>query len=393
MNNFELYIPTKVIFGKNEESKVGQQIKSFGGSRVLLHYGSNSANKSGLIDDIKKYLEEAGLFYVEFGGVVANPRLSKVYDGIDLCKKNNIDFILAVGGGSVIDSGKAIAMGVVDEGDVWDFFSKKRTPEKALPLGAVLTIAAAGSETSMSCVVKNDTEDIKRGVLSDLNRPRFAIMNPEFTYTVPRYQTACGIVDIMLHTLDRYFSPTKETDFIDRISEGLLRAVMHTGKIAIKDPENYSARANLMWAGSISHNTIMGTGKDFDFSNHAMEHEVSGKFDIAHGAGLSCLWSNWARHVYRQDIMRFAQYAVNVLNVPMDFERPEITALEGIDRTEAYFRSIGMPTNFKDAGINVTDEDIVDMAKKCTFFGGRKIGAFKVLDYDDIAFILTNARG
>ena len=393
MNNFEFYVPTKVIFGKDEESKVGEQVVAFGGSRVLLHYGSNSSKESGLIDKVKKYLDEAGLFYVEFGGVVANPRLSKVYTGIELCKEHNIDFILAVGGGSVIDSGKAIAMGVASGGDVWDFFSRKRVPEHALPVGVVLTIAAAGSETSMSCVIKNEEENIKRGVISDLNRPKFAIMNPELTYTVPEYQIACGIVDIIMHTLDRYFSPTKETDFIDRISEGLLHSVMHTGKRTLKDPINYSARANLMWAGSISHNTITGTGKVFDFSNHAIEHEVSGKYDIAHGAGLSCLWGNWARYVYKQDIMRFAQYAVNVLNVDMDFERPEATALEGIERTEAYFKSIGMPTNFKEAGIEVTDEDIIDMAKKCTFFGGRKIGSFRVLGYDDITIILKNARG
>jgi len=393
MNNFEFYSPTKVIFGKDSESNVGFQIKSFGGSRVLLHYGSNSAKSTGLIDKVKSYLEEEGLFFVEFGGVVSNPRLSKVYEGIKICKENDIDFILAVGGGSVIDSSKAIAIGMASGGDVWDFFIKTRVPHKALPVGCILTIAAAGSETSMSCVIKNESQNVKRGLLTDLNRPKFAIMNPELTYTLSKYQLACGIVDIIMHTLDRYFTPTKHTDFIDRISEGLIISVIKNGIISIKDPKNYSARANLMWAGSISHNTLTGTGKEFDFSNHAMEHEVSGKYDIAHGAGLSCLWGNWARYVYKKDIMRFAQYATRVFSIEMDFNNPEKTALEGIEKTESYFKSIGMPIKFKEAGINVTDEDIIDMSKKCTFFGERTIGAFETLDYEDIKIILENARG
>lgn len=393
MNNFEFYSPTKVIFGKDSETNVGVQIKRFSGSRVLLHYGSNSAKNSGLIDKIKSHLKEEGLFFMEFGGVVPNPRLSKVYEGINICKNNDIDFILAVGGGSVIDSGKAIAIGTASDGDVWDFFNKKRVPAKALPVGCILTIAAAGSETSMSCVIKNEDENIKRGLLTDLNRPKFAIMNPELTYTVPKYQIACGIVDIIMHTLDRYFTPTKDTDFIDRLSEGLLVSVIKNGSISIKSPKDYSARANLMWAGSISHNTLTGTGKEFDFSNHALEHEVSGKYDIAHGAGLSCLWGNWARYVYKKDIMRFAQYANRVFNIDMNFNEPEITAIEGIEKTESYFKSIGMPTSFKEAGINVTDDDIIDMSKKCTFFGERKVGVFYSLDYDDIKIILENARG
>lgn len=392
MDNFEFYSPTKVLFGKGVEANVGTEIKLFGGSRVLLHYGTGSAKKSGLIDKVKSYLDEAGLFYFEFGGVVANPRLSKVYEGIELCKEHNIDFILAVGGGSVIDSAKAIALGTASGGDVWDFFSRKRVPHKALPIGAILTIAAAGSETSMSCVIKNEDEGIKRGVLTDLNRPKFSIMNPELTYTVSKYQVACGIVDIMMHTLDRYFTTTKDTDFIDRISEALLQSVIKNGTLSIIEPENYAARANLMWAGSVSHNTLTGTGKALDFANHAMEHEVSGKYDIAHGAGLASLWGHWARYVYKQDVMKFAQYAVRVFNVSMDFENPEKTAIIGIEKTVEYFKSIGMPTNFKEAGINPTDDDIIDMATKCTFYGERKIGTFKVLDFDDIKHILESAR-
>lgn len=391
MENFEFCLPTKVIFGKNTESKAGEEIKNLGGRRVLVHYGSQSAKKSGLIDRVNTSLEQAGLFYIELGGVVPNPRLSKVHEGVKICKENQIDFILAVGGGSALDSAKAIAHGTAADTEVWDFFDAKAVVEKSLPIGSVLTIAAAGSETSSSCVITNEDGWLKRGLSTDFNRPKFAIMNPELTYSLPPYQTSCGIVDIMMHTMDRYFSPTTDVDFIDRMSEALLQAVIRAGKIALENPNDYEARANLMWAGSISHNGLLGTGKITDFAPHQIEHELSGKYDVAHGAGLAAIWSHWASHACPVNPMKFAQFAVRVWNLPMDFENPEKTALAGIARTEEYFSSIGMPVSLKELGITVTKEDIHDMAEKCTYFGRRTIGGFKKLGYEEIKEIYEAA--
>ncbi|WRS27576.1 iron-containing alcohol dehydrogenase [Oscillospiraceae bacterium MB08-C2-2] len=393
MINFEFYSPTKVIFGKETEQQVGAEIKKWGGSRVLIHYGSASAKKSGLLDRIIESLKAEGLFYAELGGVVPNPRLGKVYEGIELCKKENIDFILAIGGGSVIDSAKAIALGTVNDGDVWDFFLGTRKPGPSVPVGAVLTIAAAGSETSMSCVITKEEGLLKRGLNIDQNRPKFAIMNPELTYTLPHYQTGCGIVDIMMHTMDRYFSNTTATDFTDRISEALLQATVKAGTACIKNPMDYDARANLMWAGSVSHNTLTGMGKVTDFAPHQIEHELSATFDVAHGAGLSAIWGHWARYVYKVNVMKFVQFAVRVWNVEMDFENPELTALEGIEATERFFSSIGMPINIPQLlGKSTTAAEMDEMADKATFRGKRLVGFFKQLEAKDIREIYEAAN-
>jgi len=392
MDNFIYQIPTKVIFGKDTESLAGKEIKSLGASRVLLHYGGQSAKSSGLIDNVNASLKEAGLFHIELGGVLPNPRLSKVEEGVKLCRENSIDFILAVGGGSVIDSAKAISLGAAGDCPVWDFYERKQIPKKGIMHGAIPTIAAAGSETSNSAVITNEDGWIKKGLTTELNRPKFAIMNPKLTYSVPAYHTACGITDIMMHTMDRYFSHTKDTDFTDRVSEALLQSVIQAGKIVMKNPTDYAARADLMWAGSISHNGLTGLGKVTDFAPHQLEHELSGKYDVAHGAGLAAIWGHWARYVYKKNIMKFAQFAQRVFNVSMNFENPEATALEGIERTENYFRSIGMPVNLKELGIDPSPEDYHDMAEKCTYFGKRTIGGFQVLKYKDIKAIYQAAR-
>lgn len=392
MQNFEYYAPTKVVFGKGTQKQTGELVKSCGGKKVLVHYGSKSAKKSGLLDEILESLEGAGLSWVTLGGVVPNPRLSKVYEGIELCRKEGVDFILAVGGGSVIDSAKAIGYGVAEGGDVWDFYSRKRTAVSCLPVGAVLTIAAAGSEMSNSSVITNEDGWLKRGYNNDVCRCRFAIMNPELTYTLPAYQTACGCVDIMMHTMERYFTKETHTQMTDGIGEALLRTVMHNAGILMEEPENYNARAEVMWAGSLSHNGLTGCGTAGDWACHQLEHELGGMFDVAHGAGLAAIWGSWARYVYREKPERFAQFAVNVCGAPNDFSDPEATALEGIRAMERFYHSIGMPVSLKELGVNPTEEQIREMAHKCGFMGKRTVGAFKVLKEEDMAKIYRLAR-
>ena len=327
MINFEYYTPTKVIFGKNAEEKTGELVKAQGCKKVLVHYGGNSAKKSGLLDRICKSLEKEEIAYVTLGGVVPNPHLGKVHEGIELCKKEGVDFILAVGGGSVIDSGKAIGYGVANEGEVWDFYEKTRVPKACLPIGAVLTIAAAGSEMSNSSVITNENGWLKRGYNDDICRCRFAIMNPELTYTLPAYQTASGCVDIMMHTMERYFTKEENTTLTDGIGEALIRTVMQSARVLKEDPENYDARAQVMWAGSLSHNGLTGCGTVGDWASHQLEHELGGMFDVAHGAGLAAVWGSWARYVYKEKPERFAQFAVNVMGVTNDFSNPEIPDL------------------------------------------------------------------
>ena len=392
MQNFEYYAPTKVVFGKGTQKQAGELVKSCGGKKVLVHYGSKSAKKSGLLDEILESLDGAGLSWVTLGGVVPNPRLSKVYEGIELCRKEGVDFILAVGGGSVIDSAKAIGYGVAEGGDVWDFYSRKRTAVSCLPVGAVLTIAAAGSEMSNSSVITNEDGWLKRGYNNDVCRCRFAIMNPELTYTLPAYQTACGCVDIMMHTMERYFTKETHTQMTDGIGEALLRTVMHNAGILMEEPENYNARAEVMWAGSLSHNGLTGCGTEGDWACHQLEHELGGMFDVAHGAGLAAIWGSWARYVYREKPERFAQFAVNVCGAPNDFSDPEATALEGIRAMERFYHSIGMPVSLKELGVNPTEEQIREMAHKCGFMGKRTVGAFKVLKEEDMAKIYRLAR-
>ncbi len=392
MLNFEYYAPTKVVFGRDAEAETGRLVKEQGARKVLVHFGGGSAKKSGLLDRVCDSLTAAGVDYVTLGGVVPNPRLSLVRKGIELCRQEGVDFLLAVGGGSVIDSCKAIGYGLANEGDVWDFYVGKRKPTGCAPVGAVLTIAAAGSEMSASSVITNEDGGLKRGFSTDYARCRFAVMNPALTCTLPQYQTMVGCVDILMHTLDRYFTNTPGAQLTDQIGEALMRTVMDNAKILLHDPNNYDARAEIMWASSLSHNNLTGCGMAADWSCHQLEHEFSGMFDVTHGAGLAAVWGSWARYVYRENPVRFAQFAVNVMGLPNHFHDPERTALAGIEALEAFFRSIGMPTSIRDMGITVTDEQIAEMALKCSFFDTRTLGCFKVLDKADMANIYTMAR-
>ena len=384
MLNFEFYAPTKVVFGKNAEDKVGKLIKEQGCKKALVHFGGNSAKKSGLLDRIYKLLEQSDISYVSLGGVVPNPRLSTVHEGIELCKKEGVDFILAVGGGSVIDSSKAIGYGVANEGEVWDFYEKTRMPENCIPIGTILTIAAAGSEMSNSSVITNEDGWLKRGCNSDSCRCKFAIMNPELTYSLPDYQTACGCTDILMHTMERYFTTVEDTMLTDRIGEALMKTVIQSAKVLIKDPENYNARAEVMWAGSLSHNGLTGCGTTGDWACHQLEHEIGGMFDVAHGAGLAAIWGSWARYVYKEKPERFAQFAVNVLGVPDNFLDTDKTAIAGITAMEEFYHSISMPTSISQLGVKLTEDQIDELAYKCSFERTRMIGGFKVLDIEDM---------
>ena len=387
MLNFTYYAPTNVIFGKDTELQAGSLCAQYGASRVLIHYGGGSAVRSGLIDRVKDSLEKAGISCITLGGVKPNPRLSLCREGIELCRKENVDFILAVGGGSVIDSAKCIGYGLTNEGDVWDFYAWKRVPTACMPIGVILTIAAAGSEMSRSSVITNEDGWIKHGCNCDLSRPRFAIMNPELTYTLPPYQTASGCVDIMMHTMERYFTTEPDTLLIDQMAEGLLRTVMDSARTLAKDPQNYNARAYVMWAGSLSHNGLLGCGMKEDWATHQLEHELSASYDVAHGAGLAALWGSWARYVLSEKPERFAQFARNVMGIPDNCSRPEQVALKGIEALEQFFREIGMPTSLKELGVSPSEKDIHELAWKCSNFGKRTIGGFKVLEVSDMEAI------
>ncbi|MDD2980181.1 MAG: iron-containing alcohol dehydrogenase [Hespellia sp.] len=392
MNNFQYYTPTRVVFGKETETQIGSLVAAQNCKKVLIHYGGQSAMKSGLLDRVCQSLDEAGIAYVTLGGVVPNPRLSKVYEGIELCKANAVDFILAVGGGSVIDSAKAIGYGVANEGDVWDYYMRKRVPDACLPIGVILTIAAAGSEMSPSCVITNEEGWMKRGYGNDISRPKFAVMNPELTFTLPDYQTQSGCVDILMHTMERFFNMADNMEMTDGISETLLKTVMKNAKILKKDPANYEARAEVMWAGSLSHNGLTGCGTDGgDWASHQIEHELGGMFDVAHGAGLSAIWGSWARHVYKGRADRFAKFAVDMFGVKAGASA-ELTALAGIECMENYYRSVGMPTNLKELGIAPTDEQIEEMAEKCVWHGERTVGVIKKLGKEDVMAIYRAAR-
>lgn len=393
MENFNYYAPTKVVFGKDTEQQVGALVKEQGCKKALVHYGSGSVKRTGLLDKIFRSLEDAGVEYVSLGGVVPNPRLSLAYEGIELCKKEQVDFILAVGGGSVIDSAKCIGYGVANEGDVWDFYEKKRTARACLPIGVVLTIAAAGSEMSSSSVITNEDGWLKRGYGSDYARARFAVMNPCLTMTLPKYQTASGCVDIMMHTMERYFTQAEPMELTDRFCEQLLRTVMKNAKILMDDPENYEARAEVMWAGSLSHNGLMGCGTDGgDWASHQLEHEMGGMFDVAHGAGLAAVWGSWARYVMDARPDRFAQFALNVMGLEPEEDDAE-TALAGIRAMEEFYRDLEMPISLFELGIEPTEEQLNILADKCSHFRKRRIGCIKKLDRDDMYQIYKNARG
>ena len=384
MFDFKYYTPTKVVFGKNTESKVAELIKEFGGTKVLVHYGGGSVVRSGLLERVTKTLDEAGINYITLGGAVPNPRLGLVYEGIELCKKEGVDFLLAVGGGSAIDSAKAIGYGVANDGDVWDFYDYKRKVTGCLPLGVILTIAATGSEMSESSVITKEEGLVKRGYSSDYGRPRFAIMNPELTMTLPDYQTACGCTDIMMHTMERYFTNGGNMEITDALAEGLLRTVKTNAVILRDDPKNYDARAEVMWAGSLAHNGLTGCGNDGgDWMTHKLEHELGGLYDVAHGAGLAAIWGSWARYVYKECLPRFKRFALNVMDVEDEGTDEEI-ALKGIEAMEDFYRSINMPTNLRELGVNATEEDLVVMAHKCAVGVGGAMGSAKLLNEEDM---------
>ena len=382
MENFYFYSPTAFAFGKDTENEAGALVKKFGGTKVLIHYGGGSVVRSGLLDRVKASLEKEGIPFAELGGVKPNPRSGLVYEGIDLCRKENIDFILAVGGGSTIDSSKAIAAGVVYDGDFWDFYEGKRV-EKALPIGTVLTIAAAGSEGSPDSVITKEEGMLKRGASGDAIRPKFSILNPALTETLPPYQSAAGITDIMAHLYERYLTNTKEVEVTDRLIEALLLTMKHEGIRVIEDPHNYEARANIMWAGMMAHNNSCGVGRSQDWNSHTIEHELSALYDCAHGAGLAVTMPAVFRYVYKHDVMRFAQVAVRVWGCQMDFANPEKTALEGIDALQNYLCSLGMPKNFEELGAK--KEDIPKLVNVLCRTSGRNgsISGFVTLNEED----------
>ena len=368
MDNFTFYSPTYFAFGKDEEKNAGKLVKRFGGNKVLIHFGGGSVIKSGLMDRVKKSLDAEGISYVELGGVKPNPRSGLVYEGIDLCKKENVDFILAVGGGSVIDSSKAIAAGTLYDGDFWDFYSGKHI-EKALPVGTVLTIAAAGSEGSPNSVITNENGMYKRGSGSDALRPKFSILNPELTTTLPAYQTACGITDIMAHLLERYLTNTKNVTTTDRLIEGLLLAMIEEGPKAIDNPTDYDVRANIMWAGMMAHNNSCGVGRSQCWISHQLEHELSALYDCAHGAGLAVTFPAYLSYVYKHDEKRLVQWAVRVWGCTEDPSDPKKTIFEGIEKYKAFLKRIGMPATITELG--GSKEDIDKLAHVACSGNGR----------------------
>jgi alcohol dehydrogenase YqhD (iron-dependent ADH family) len=393
MDDFTFTWPTKIIFGKGVEKKAGAEcaraLSESGKSekKVLLHYGGGSIKETGLYDTIVRSLEASKVGFVELPGVKPNPRLSLVKEGIEFCRKEQIGLILAVGGGSVIDSAKAIGIGVPYEGDVWDFYSKRAVPKEALPLGCVLTIAAAGSETSFASVITKEDKGCKRAARFELLRPAFALMNPELTYTVNAYQTACGCADMMAHVLERYFVNTKGIGFTDSLCEATIQSITHYAPIALKKPRDYDARANLMWAGTVAHNGILNTGRPFgDWATHMIEHEVGGIYDVAHGAGLAALFPAWMEYVYKHDTARFARYAREVFGAGDKDDGK--AALAGIEMTREFFRDIGMPVNLKELG--VPTDRLEEMAERCTERG--PVGSFVELHKKDVLAILKLAQ-
>ncbi|MDO4169473.1 MAG: iron-containing alcohol dehydrogenase [Lachnospiraceae bacterium] len=401
MDNFNFLSPTRLIVGKNAELETGKWIKEYGGTTVLVHHDSGFVKQNGFVDKIISLLREEGLKVVELGGVVPNPHLSKVYEGIELCKKEHVDFLLAIGGGSVIDSTKAIAMGLPYEGDVWDFFVEEDgiphdVPVKSTPLGVILTIAATGSEASNSCVITKADENLKRFCDNDINRAVFAIENPELTMTLPPFQTACGIIDIMSHSMERYFTPEKGNDILtDYLCEAIFHTCMDCGRILMKDPTNYEARASIMVASTLSHNGLTGMGRTGDWASHFIEHELSGEyFQVTHGAGLAVITPAWMKYVYKDNMTLFIKWATRVMGVTYDYSHPENTVLEAIDRLELFFQSLGVPTKLGDIpGVeNLSEEVMEKMAKRVrVVHEDGSIGWVKRLHTKDIVEIFKLA--
>ena len=387
MENFNFYSPTFFAFGKGREKDCGELVKRFGGSRVLVHFGGGSVVRSGLLDRVKNSLRESGISFCELGGVMPNPRSGLVYEGIRLCREEKIDFILAVGGGSTIDSAKAIAAGAVYDGDFWDFYQGKYI-EEALPVGTVLTIAAAGSEGSPDSVITNEDGMIKRGASGDAIRPRFSVLNPELTKTLPAYQTACGITDIVAHLYERYLTNSKDVEVTDRLIESLLLTMKTEAPKVMENLQDYEARANIMWAGMVAHNNIVGVGRSQDWTSHQIEHELSAQYDCAHGAGLAVTMPAVFLYNMKHDVMRFAQIAVRVWGCQMDFAHPERTAKEGIEALRSFLISIGMPKNFEELGAR--EEDIERLAYTCCYGKGNEggaVGGFVPLQQQDVEAI------
>lgn len=384
MNSFNFYSPTEFVFGQDTENQSGSLVKKYGGSRVLVHYGSGSAVRSGLLGRVTDSLERAGLTYILLGGVQPNPRDTKIREGIATCKQENIDFILSVGGGSCIDSSKAIALGALYDGDFWDFYGTGKPVERALPIGTVLTIAAAGSEGSGASVVTKEDGMEKRDTGSDLLRPKFSVLNPALMFTLPAYQTACGATDIMAHVFERYFTTTPEVEVTDRLCEAILLTMIKETPRVIEDPCNYDARANIMWAGTVAHNDIVGVGRAQDWNSHGIEHELSGLYDCAHGAGLAVVMPAWMEYVMDTDVMRFAQVAVRVWGCEMDYAHPENTARAGIRAFRTFLHNIGMPINFAELGAK--EEDIPLLVEKLGIGDGVRNG-FRPLNAEDVTRI------
>ena len=395
MKNFNYYAPTQVAFGRNTESQVAELVKKHGGSKVLIHYGGQSAIRSGLLAKVEQILTEAGIAYVKLGGVKPNPRLSLVRKGIELCKEENVDFLLAVGGGSVIDSCKAISSGRFYQGDVWTLYEHKDHATQYLPIGCILTIPAAGSEMSNGSVITNDEVEswLKKDYCVDEFRCKFAIMNPELTFTLPAWQTACGITDMMMHTMERYFSKDDDMETTDAIAEAILRTCMKEGPLALANPTDYTCRANIMWAGTLAHNDLTGCGTTGDWATHNIEHELSGLFDVNHGAGLAAVWGSWARYTRNENLPRFARFAHNVMGIDTTNMSDMEASETGIKAMEQFFRSIGMPTDIHTlVGKDITDAEIEEMAQKCTNGDTTTIGGLKILHAADIVKIYQMAK-
>ena len=405
MRDFTYYTPTEVVFGKESEQHIARLVKKYGGTKVLVHYGGGSVKRSGLLDKVCNQLQTEGIEHITLGGVVPNPRLSLVHEGIELCRREGIDLILAVGGGSVMDSAKAIAYGTPYAGDVWDFFCGKAKPASALPVGVVVTNPATGSEMSDSCVITNEADKDKRGYSSPLGRCRFAISNPERTFTLPPYQTAAGVADIMMHTMERYFSNDMDMPLTEVLAEALLRTMKEYAYRVLADPTDYQARAQIMWGGSLAHNGLTECGMQRDWACHKMEHELSGMFDVTHGAGLTALWPTWARYVYKSNVERFVRFAVNVMGVPdascspagasdpTGAISPESVALQGIAAMEQFYKDIGMPVSIPELlGRPCTDAEIAELARRCSHDCTITVGNLRVLHQEDIAAIYRLAN-
>ena len=387
MNNFSFYSPTYFEFGRNTEEKAGKLISRFGGKKVLIHYGSGSVVRSGLLGRVIASLDAEGIHHIELGGAVPNPRSGLVYEGIELCRKEKVDFILAVGGGSAIDSAKAIAIGVPYEGDFWDFYTGRKI-EEVLPVATILTLSAAGSEASASSVITHENGMVKRGTLSDKIRPVFSILNPELTTTLPPFQTAAGATDMFAHVLERYFTNTRDVEITDRLCEAVMLTIINEAPKALTNPADYEARANIMWAGMVAHNDICGVGRVQDWGSHQLEHELSALYDVAHGAGLAVMFPAWMKFTMKHDVMRFAQFAVRVFGCQMDFQQPERTAREGIERFESFLKAIGMPVRFKELGAKREDiPTLIQMLK----MDKRGVGNFVKLSAEDVEAIYNLA--